>query len=62
MKPRGCGRAVVSLAVSPRVDDVFVVVQAFNQSRTRSAEVLVSRSKGEWMPMVILTLSFDEVR
>ena len=53
MKPRGCGRAVVSLAVSPRVDDVFVVVQAFNQSRTRSAEVLVSRSKGEWMPMVI---------
>ena len=46
----GYCRAVVSLAVSPRADEVFVVVQSYNQSQTRSAEVLVSTAKGEWMP------------
>ena len=52
----GYCRAVVSLAVSPRADEVFVVVQSYNQSQTRSAEVLVSTAKGEWMPMGLAEL------
>ena len=39
---------MVSLAVSPHADDVFVVVQSFNQSKR--AEVLISKSNGEWTP------------
>lgn len=41
-------RGVVSLALSPHGEDVFVAVSSFNGSESRSAEVLVSTADGHW--------------